>query len=126
MDKTLISYYANTFPNIERFYVNNGGKEFVQQLFLDKSNVLKKLSRIVSPHIMYSTYRIFEPLISTTVVTGLLLRALKDYGNKRLCDFPKVDRLYLNYAHLLVSRCKTAEIFNCSEFWLKEPFTNVY
>lgn len=125
MKSKLIELYYNTFPNIEKFYANNGGKDFVVQLFLDKSNLLKKLSRIISPYFLYGTYRLFEPLISIFVVTGQFLNTLfLKKGNSRLA-VDRVDRLYLNYAHLLKDRCRSAGIFEESVYWLKEPFTNV-
>ena len=125
MMNELIKTYANTFPNIEKFYANNGGKDFVVQLFLDKSSILKKLSRVVSPTFLYGTYLFFEPLISALVVTGLFLKTLFFKKEKGPVETDNVKRLYLNYAHLLKDRCKSAGIFEESEYWLKEPFTNV-
>lgn len=125
MTNELIKTYANTFPNIEKYYANNGGEDFVVQLFLDKSSSLNKLSRVVSPKFLYSTYLFFEPLISTLVVTSLFLTTLFVKKKKGPVETDKVKRLYLNYAHLLKDRCKSAGIFEESEYWLKEPFTNV-
>lgn len=125
MMNELIKTYANTFPNIEKFYANNGGKDFVVQLFLDKSSILKKLSRVVSPTFLYDTYLFFEPLISALVVTGLFLKTPFFKKKKGPVETDKVKRLYLNYAHLLKDRCKSAGLFEESEYWLKEPFTNV-
>lgn len=125
MKNELIKIYLNTFPNIEKYYANNGGGNFVEQLFLDKSSLLKKLSRLVSPKLLYGTYLFFEPIISVLIVTVLFLKTLfvkKDNGSFEVI---KVRRLYLNYAHLLKDRCKSAGIFEESEYWLKEPFTNV-
>lgn len=125
MKNKLIKTYSNTFPNIEKYYANNGGKDFVVQLFLDKSSVLKKLSRVVSPTFLYGTYLFFEPLISVLIVTGFFLKSLFVKKNIGLLEMEKVKRLYLNYAHLLKDRCKSAGIYEESEYWFKEPFTNV-
>lgn len=125
MKKRLLSVYLNTFPNIDVFYKNNGGKAFVEQLFIDRSSFLKKASKVFSPHFLYGTYRFFEPLISLFVVSGLLFKALFARLRRRKIATEKVDRLFLNYAHLLVQRCKTADIFDNSEFWLEAPFTDI-
>lgn len=125
MKNKLIKTYSDTFPNIEKFYINNGGKEFVVQLFIDKSNVLKKLSLVVSPKFLYGTYLFFEPLISVLVVTGLFLKTPFVKKSSSSLETKNVKKLYLNYAHLLKDRCKSAGIFEESEYWLKEPFTNV-
>ena len=125
MTNKIIILYSKTFPNIEKYYANNGGKVFVCQLFLDKSSALKKLSRVVSPAFLYGAYLFFEPLISALVVTGLFLKTLFVKKKKKTVETDKVKRLYLNYAHLLKDRCKSAGIFEESEYWLKEPFTNV-
>ena len=125
MKNKLLETYLNSYPNIEKFYVNNGGKEFVVQLFVDKSKLLKILSKVVNPHIFYECYRVLEPLTSSLVVTGLLLKTLINRCGQTQFITADVDRLYLNYAHLLKNRCKSAGIFDDSHFWFAQPFSGV-
>lgn len=121
--KTIQSLYLQTFINIEVYYANNGGKKFVQQLFIDKSNLLKKLSKYIHPSFLYNLYRVFEPLISFLVVTKLLVTVL--ISTIKVKNVDNVNCLFLNYAHLFISRCKSAGIYDTSQYWLKQPFTKV-
>lgn len=123
--KKLLMLYVNTFPNIEIFYKNNGGRVFVEQLFLDKSSLLRKLSKFIPSHILYNAYMFLEPLLSSMIVTVMLFKVVIKKNRKRWNEFNKVDRLYLNYAHLLKDRCKSAGIFDESIYWLEKPFSNI-
>lgn len=124
MTNKLVALYSNTFPNIEKFYANNGGKIFVVQLFLDKNNYIKKLSRFFPANFLYKSYLVFEPLLSVLVVITQFIKSLLSHKSHALV-INDIDCLYLNYAHLLKDRCKAAGLFNRSVYWLKEPFTDV-
>ncbi|MCI6213147.1 hypothetical protein [Bacteroides heparinolyticus] len=117
--------FSLSYKNIEIYYKNNGGQKFVQQLFLDKSNLLRKLSTIISPTLLYYTYLFLEPLASFLLIIPQFFRALSLVRTSQHVEVGQINRLFLNFAHLLISRIKAAEIFESSTYWLEKPFKDV-
>lgn len=120
----IVKIYSDTFPNIEIFYKNNGGRRFAEGLFKDRSSVIEKISQYFPIKWSYNIILVFEPIISLLIILFLFCKALYKVFFIHKLNTENIDRLFLLFDNILmISRCKAAGIFNSSEYWLIRPFT---
>ena len=120
----IIKMYAETFPNIEIFYKNNGGRRFAEELLSDRSSVIEKITHYFPIKWLYNVILVLEPIISLFIIIFLFCKTMYKVSIVQKFDTRIVDRLFLISDNIImISRCKAAGIYEKSEYWLIKPFT---